>query len=100
MQNDLVARRLERALYDLGLDRVLGSGWFTVTDRGLEFADLDARRADRLIRALEGIAEQLPSEPPALPGTGQLAFPLPEESPAERRARFRVVTGRPVLTRS
>jgi hypothetical protein len=92
MHNDptIAARRFRRALYDLGLEPITGSGWCSFADGSLVFAPLDARRADRLIGALEDIAERLPAVGPPVPGPGQLSLRWPSgEAPG--RARLRLV---------
>ena len=73
----IAVRRLRRALYDLGLESVTGSDWCSFADGYLVFAPLDARRADRLIGALEDIAERLPAARPPVPGPGQLSLRWP-----------------------
>lgn len=50
------------------------------------FAPLDARQADRLIGALEDIAERLPAVRPPVPGPGQLSLRWPSG-----QARLRLV---------
>ena len=82
----IAARRLRRALDDLGLETVTGSGWCSFSGDTLVFAPLDARQADRLIGALEDIAERLPAVRPPVPGPGQLSLRWPSG-----RARLRLV---------
>ncbi len=93
MHNDptIAARRLRRALYDLGLESVTGSDWCSFSGDTLVFAPLDARRADRLIGALEDIAERLPAVRPPVPGPGQLSLRWPSGQ-APGRARLRLVS--------
>lgn len=50
-------RRLALVFHDLGIGE-LTQGWATVEDRQLKFADLDTRRAERLVLALEQIARK------------------------------------------
>jgi hypothetical protein len=50
-------RRLALAFHDLGLGELTG-GWATAKDGRLTFTDLDPRRAERLILALEQIARK------------------------------------------
>lgn len=49
-----LARRLGRALFDLGLDAHL-AGWISPTASGLAFAELPVRCADRLVAVLEDL---------------------------------------------
>lgn len=80
---------MRRALYDLGLESVTGSGWCSFADGYLVFAPLDARRADRLIGALEDISERLPALASPVPGAGQLRLSLGH---VPGRARLRLVS--------
>jgi len=51
-----LARRLRLALYDLGVDGIVGSGWVRPCPDGVEFAPLSVRGADRLVQRLEDLA--------------------------------------------
>ena len=51
-----LTRRLNLALFDLGLDEVVPNNWATPTPGGLAFKQLTLRQADRLVRALEDLA--------------------------------------------
>lgn len=63
-----LARRLQVALYDLGVD--VPNGWAVPTSDGLAFEDLTFKQADALVRRLEDIAAvHTPSTPG--PGPGQ-----------------------------
>lgn len=83
----VAARRLRRALHDLGLDSITGSEWCSDSDGGIAFASLDARSADRLICALEDLADRIPPIPTAQAAPGQLSFELS----ARRRLQLRLV---------
>ena len=89
MHNDhtIADRRIRRALYDLGLETLVGAQWWGYVDGYLVFAPLNARRADRLIGALEDIAERLPAVRPPVPGPGQLSLRWPSG-----QARLRLVS--------
>src|SRR5579884_1842389 len=65
-------RRLSLALFDLGLDRVLGD-WALPTSEGLRFGILPHRQAEELVRRLEDLVEAVSLEQPA-PGPGQLSL--------------------------
>lgn len=51
-----LARRLRLAIDDLGLDRIVGTGWVSPCSDGLGFTPLTVRSADRLVRRLEDLA--------------------------------------------
>ena len=72
-QGDHLARRLVRALFDLGLDQVLPGGWVSSSCEGLTFGQLTLRQADRLILVLEDVAAEYEPESPE-PGPGQLSL--------------------------
>lgn len=60
-------RRLRRALRDLELHGITGGEWCRIGDAGFEFEELNARQADRLVCALEDLAERLqPAPPPSI----------------------------------
>ena len=67
-----LARRLNVVLFDLRVDRVLPDQWVTPTEDGLGFEHLTVRQADRLVRALEGVAGFEPDR--TTPGPDQLSF--------------------------
>jgi hypothetical protein len=50
-------RRLDLVFHDLGLSEFT-DGWSTANDGRLSFVDLDARRAERLILALEQVSRK------------------------------------------
>lgn len=65
-------RRLERALQDLGLKGVLGEEWSTLVGSDLCFAPLRGQRADKLVTALERLAEAAPRRAPVPASPRQL----------------------------
>lgn len=67
-------RRLRRALYDLGLDRLDGVEWCRLDAHGLQLAALDDHQLDSLIRTLEDVADRLPPRPRPESGPGQLSL--------------------------
>ena len=75
-------RRFTRALSDLGLIGVVGAGWATVGDADpdsdephIAFAELPGHAFDRLVVALEDLADQTVAVSPQ-PGPGQLSFDI------------------------
>ena len=54
-----LARRLALALHDLGLDRVVPTGWVSVDGAALVFGELDVPAADHLVRRLEDLAAEV-----------------------------------------
>lgn len=49
-------RRLQLALDDLGIARIVGDGWVVVGDTGFEFGALHDDTTDRLVRHVEDLA--------------------------------------------
>ena len=79
----LLNRRLNGALYDLGLRERLPSNWVTPVCSGWYFSPFTHHQADKLVVALEGLAVVLEGagqadylRARAFPGRGQQAFPL------------------------
>lgn len=67
-------RRMARVFGDLGLTSIVGRSWMQSGDSGFVFGELDDRRFDLLLRALEDLASGVgPS--PWVSTAGQLAFP-------------------------
>jgi hypothetical protein len=66
-----LARRLQIALFDLGLDQIVPDGWISPTSDGVAFNLLTLRQADRLVRALEDVALDYEAQGPKA-GPGQL----------------------------
>jgi hypothetical protein len=67
-------RRLQLALYDLGLIDIVGRDWVLLDRCGVEFNSLSFKATDRLVRALEDLARQLTPER-TVRCVGQLALP-------------------------
>jgi hypothetical protein len=79
----LLGRRLNGALYDLGLIEQVPTGWVTPACSGWYFAPFTHHQANKLVVALEdltvvleeaGLEDHLRAG--AFPGPGQLAFSL------------------------
>jgi hypothetical protein len=51
-----LVRRIQIAFFDLGLDRVVPTGWAVPTEGGVAFETLTLKQADQLVRALEDLA--------------------------------------------
>lgn len=57
---DAFCRRLNVALYDLGLSGAVGRNWFVPAGDGVATAPLSLRAADRLLRELEDLTRDEP----------------------------------------
>lgn len=96
--NTVAARRIRRALYDLGLEPLVGAHWCGYIDGALVFGALSPRQADAFTCALEDLAERLPALASPVPGAGQLRLSLGR---VPGRARLRLVASdRPRLSQS
>ena len=69
-----LCRRLGLALYDLGLDRVVGQNWIAPSGHGIGFSELPLAAADRLVRQFEDLGTS-PSQPWLRPGTSEPGGP-------------------------
>ena len=83
LRSRLLNRRLNGALYDLGLLERLPSNWVTPVCSGWYFSPFTHHQADKLVTALEDLAHVLERaghadylRAGAFPGPGQQAFPL------------------------
>lgn len=63
-----LARRLQAVINDLGLLPHIPSGWLQPCPEGLSFGSLSVRQADRLVQAVEDVAQGYkPRRPSASP---------------------------------
>lgn len=67
-------RRLQLALYDLGLIDIVGRDWVLLDRSGVEFNPLSFTATDRFVRALEDLVRRVPPQP-TMWCFGQLSFP-------------------------